>query len=69
MENENIPGQMRFEAWLDLVQMHLVKSGLIKPGTAICPKAWRVYYEDMLTPLKAINSDLEISPGQIPFGA
>jgi hypothetical protein len=50
-----------FERWIGQVKHFLVHHKVIKPDVNLCPKSWKMYYDEGLSATKAIKEDTGIT--------
>lgn len=53
-----------FARWLCKVRYVLRSVGYLNKSTKLCPKSWKILYDENMTPFEAINADLG---GSYPF--
>lgn len=56
---------MKFEKWLKLVKWNLLELNLIKEDTTLCKGAWKEFWKNKMTPIKAIKTDLGIEESKL----
>jgi hypothetical protein len=49
---------MDYKMWLRGLKYLLVYHKLMKPNIDLCPKGWRMYFDEGLTPSQAIKEDI-----------
>ena len=48
----------KYLAWLKHVKIILVTRGLMKSSVDLCPKSWRMYFDDGMKPIEAVKEDI-----------